>query len=89
MSTIERLRADIDGGRTKDKVAGSDPAAVPLGADDEAAGTPPSKEAVQMARANEVSREVKTDDDGGVGTYAVVITGIGLIIIGAVTYLLR
>jgi hypothetical protein len=42
-----------------------------------------------MARANEVSREVKTDDDGGVGTYAVVITGIGLIIIGAVTYLLR
>ncbi len=38
-ATIEQLRHDIDSGRTRDKVAAHDPAAVPLGTDDEAAGT--------------------------------------------------
>jgi hypothetical protein len=33
---IERLRADIDSGRTGEKVSASDPAAAPLGTDDEA-----------------------------------------------------
>jgi hypothetical protein len=37
-SRVEQLRADIDSGRTGDKVAHPDPAAAPLGADDEAAG---------------------------------------------------
>ena len=40
--TLEQLRDDIDSGRTGDKVQGSDPAAVPLGTDDEAAGTTPT-----------------------------------------------
>jgi hypothetical protein len=40
--TVDQLRADIDHRRTGDKVAGSDPAAAPLGADEEAAGTPVS-----------------------------------------------
>jgi hypothetical protein len=39
---LEQLRADIDSGRTGDKVAAPDPAMAPLGTDDEAAGTPPS-----------------------------------------------
>lgn len=34
-----RLRADIDRGRTGDKTEWPDPAAAPLGTDDEAAGT--------------------------------------------------
>ena len=38
--TVERLRRDIDAGRTGDKSPGPDPAAAPLGTDDEAAGTP-------------------------------------------------
>ena len=38
--SIDRLRADIDGGRTGDKSPGGDPAAAPLGTDEEAAGTP-------------------------------------------------
>lgn len=38
MSETERLRGDIDAGRTGDKVPFSDPAAAPLGTDDEAAG---------------------------------------------------
>jgi len=35
-----KLRSVIDAGKARDKVAYPDPAAVPLGADDEAAGTP-------------------------------------------------
>ena len=44
--TIEQLRADIDSGRTGDKVSAPDPAMAPLGTDDEAAGTPPSPAAL-------------------------------------------
>lgn len=51
----DRLRSDIDQGRTGDKVAFSDPAAAPLGADDEAAGVPPSPEMVEQARRMETN----------------------------------
>jgi hypothetical protein len=50
------LRHDIDSGRTGDKVAFPDPAAVPLGTDEEAAGTPVSAHAAAMARSAETSR---------------------------------
>jgi hypothetical protein len=53
-NTAERLRADINRGRTGDKVPFHDPAAAPLGTDDEAGGTPPSAERVAMARAHEI-----------------------------------
>jgi hypothetical protein len=59
--TVEQLRSDIDGGRTMDKIRGNDPAMAPLGADEEAAGTPLSAEAISMARAYE--RRVATDPD--------------------------
>lgn len=49
----EELRKDIDEGRTGDKVPFRDPAAAPLGSDDEAAGRPPSPERVAQARAQE------------------------------------
>ncbi|WP_374469248.1 hypothetical protein [Phenylobacterium sp.] len=52
-STTAQLRDDIQSGRTGDKVAGFDPAASPLGTDDEAAGTPPSPEVVDHARRQE------------------------------------
>lgn len=38
--SVQRLRFDIDSGRTGEKVDWPDPAAAPLGTDDEAAGTP-------------------------------------------------
>ena len=47
--TLEQLRADIDSGRTGDKVSAPDPAMAPLGTDDEAAGTPPSPAAIAGA----------------------------------------
>lgn len=47
---VEQLRQDIDSGKTGDKVAYPDPAAAPLGSDDEAAGL--------AARADENDRRV-------------------------------
>jgi hypothetical protein len=49
--SVERLRHDIDSGRTADKIRAPDPALAPLGTDEEAAGTP-----VDSARAAEARR---------------------------------
>jgi hypothetical protein len=51
--TVDQLRADINRWRTGGEVPILDPAVAPLDTDDEAAGTPPSPEAVAMARAAE------------------------------------
>ena len=53
--TLEQLRADIDSGRTGDKVSAPDPAMAPLGTDEEAAGTPPSPAAIALTRRLETS----------------------------------
>lgn len=55
-----RLRADIDSGRTGDKVDWPDPAAAPLGTDDEAAGASPSPRLVERTRAAETARPVSS-----------------------------
>ncbi len=52
--SVERLRADIDDGLAGDKVDFPDPTAAPLGADDEAAGTPVSARRVRLARQDEI-----------------------------------
>jgi hypothetical protein len=54
MATTNRLKADIDSGRTGDKIAFPDPSAAPLGTDDEAAGSPPMRDRVAEARAGEL-----------------------------------
>jgi hypothetical protein len=60
----ELLRCMIDAGKTFDKVRFSDPAAAPLGTDDEAGGFPPSaaqvSEAIRLETlplANEATRD--------------------------------
>ncbi len=60
--TTDQLRGEIDSGQAGDKIPFSDPAAAPLGTDDEAAGTPPSQEQIARARAAEVHMR---SDDGG------------------------
>ena len=57
MTTADKLRADINRGRTGDKVPFHDPAAAPLGTDDEAAGATPTPEQVETARAQEGGRD--------------------------------
>ncbi len=54
--TVEQLRNDIDRGRTGDKVEGADPAAAPLGTDEEAAGTPVSRGDLARTRQRELAR---------------------------------
>lgn len=51
--TTAQLRHDIDCGLTGDKAGGFDPAAAPLGVDDEAAGYPPAPGVVAEARRQE------------------------------------
>jgi hypothetical protein len=47
-SAPDRLRRDIDSGRTGEKVPATDPAAAPLGTDDEAGGTRLSEHAAAL-----------------------------------------
>lgn len=59
METTDRLRHDIDRGLAGDKVRVPDPAAAPLGTDDEAAGRPPSQRRVRLARWHEIQKAVR------------------------------
>ena len=57
-ATAAQLRADIDSGRTGDKVAAVDHAAAPLGTDEEAAGTPVPPEIIAETRQSEFKGNV-------------------------------
>ncbi|WP_417741291.1 hypothetical protein [Salipiger sp.] len=56
-SEAARLRDDIDRGATGEKIAFSDPAAVPLGTDAEAGGTPTDPAAMAGAREAEIAAQ--------------------------------
>ncbi len=53
MPNIDELRARIDRGENGDKIPFADPAAAPLGTDEEAGGTPPTAEQLSIAQRNE------------------------------------
>ena len=55
------LGDELDRGKGRDKIPYPDPAAAPLGTDDEAAGTPITPEQMDMARAEEI--RTQTPDD--------------------------
>jgi hypothetical protein len=55
-ATTEQLRDDIDRGRTGEKANVSDPAAAPLGTDEEAAGTPLDGAIVAAVRDRELAK---------------------------------
>jgi hypothetical protein len=52
----DQLRHSIDSGKTGDKVDFPDPAAAPLGTDDEAAGNPITQEQLDIAMRYEAGR---------------------------------
>lgn len=52
--TSDALRHALDSGKGADKTDFIDPAAAPLGTDDEAAGHPPTREQIRMAAAAEL-----------------------------------
>jgi hypothetical protein len=84
MSTTEQLRHDIDSGRTGDKVRVGDPAAAPLGTDDEAAASPPSRAAIATARDQE-GRGPSQQPRNGLGAAWILIVII-LLLAGAVLF---
>lgn len=88
--TTDRLRHDIDRGVAGDKVVFSDPAAAPLGTDDEAAGTPLSRARIALAGAHETLQfgnargDVEEGDDCAVPLYISVAAAIVLFILAEI-----
>jgi hypothetical protein len=68
--TSDRLRINIDRGLTGDKVAWPDPAAAPLGTDDEAGGAPPTAEQCALAAAYEKGSQARERTARGSGGWA-------------------
>lgn len=60
----QRLRAAIDRGETGDKLSVEDPAAAPLGTDDEVAGQGPADAAVEAALHEETGRGLSGEHRG-------------------------
>jgi hypothetical protein len=90
VETTARLRAEIDSGRTGDKVATIDPAAAPLGTDDEAAGTPPSAHAIALARSHELKYTLDRGDQNKAGAalvYTAVLAVIATILVGVLFFI--
>jgi hypothetical protein len=65
IETTEQLRIAIDQGHGK--VDATDPAAAPLGTDDEAGGTPNTAAQVRLAAAHEIRPNKKRQRTGGLG----------------------
>ena len=90
--TTSKLRDRIDRGDAGSKVDVLDPAAAPLGTDEEAAGTPVDLEAAASAHEHEVERSPKTTRinriDSGLTIYFLVIGLFALILIWALSTLL-
>lgn len=84
--TTAELKADIDAGRTGDKVDEFDLAAVPLGTDDEAAGTPASQARIALARATELPPGPREPKDKPV--YGLWVWAVGAVVLAAAGYLL-
>jgi hypothetical protein len=73
--TTAQLKEDIDRGAAGTKVAAPDPAAAPLGTDDEAAGTPPSAPAVLTAHREEIGKAPATAKGGGLDVGGIIYLG--------------
>jgi hypothetical protein len=84
-----QLKAAIDAGRTGDKAAALDPAAAPLGTDEEAAGTPAGPWAVSQAHEAEHSRAAAEAQSPDLADNTVRKPGVGMgLMIGVVVALL-
>jgi hypothetical protein len=82
--TSAKLKHDIDSGRGGDKIHAIDPAAAPLGTDDEAAGTPPTRRQLVMAHRSEIGSLPSGDkgSDWGVQIYIALLVTIASVVLG-------
>jgi hypothetical protein len=80
--TTAKLKHDIDRGRGGDEVDVIDLAVAPLGTDEEAAGTPPSPEAIAEAHQREVAvapvSSERRDSDHAVAAYVAIVAAIAI-----------
>ena len=89
VTNAAQLKAAIDAGRTGDKAAASDPAAAPLGTDEEAAGTPSSPWEIAQAHEAEHSGAAREAQSPELTENAGRTPGVGLgVMIGVVVALL-
>jgi hypothetical protein len=79
-ATAQQLKDDIDSGRTGDKVAFPDPAAAPLGTDEEAGGAPTHPREFQTAR-----RQEADTTRGGIRSNGSIVVMISIIFAFAIT----
>ena len=87
-ATAEQLRSDIDSGRTGDNAP--DPAAAPLGTDEEAAGTPIPNEAIAASRQQEIVAPAQAAQSRrGLGASWVLIAFVVLAAAALLAWLLR
>jgi hypothetical protein len=70
--TSDRLRHEIETGQTGDKIDYPDPAAAPLGTDDEASGHPITQGQAASARRHEVGRLPPPEPAAGIGLYLLI-----------------
>ena len=83
--TTSSLRADIDSGRTRDKVDFVDPAAAPLGTDAEAGGNVPQPEQL-AAEANAIAppKQGWRRDQVGIVIYSLVGGAVSVALLGII-----
>ena len=86
LRTTDQLRADIDSGKAGDKIAFPDPAAAPLGTDDEAAGQPPTAGQLRLAVRYELGngKRQKTSIEGFPFPYLVIALLVAVAVLAAV-----
>ena len=77
--TSAQLRHGIASGQSGDKISNIDPAAAPLGTDDEAGGNPPTQQQLALAATHELQRKPKPPLQMEWGPIAVLIGSAALI----------
>jgi hypothetical protein len=80
--STDQLRDEIDRGRLGDKVIAADPAAAPLGTDDEASGRPPGSEARKQAFRGVVAARIRHRLPDGSGWITLILVAIVAIATG-------
>jgi hypothetical protein len=96
--TTAMLKADIDSGRTGDKIGELDPGLSSLGTDDEAAGRPPSAFRIALARYYETigrwgaggrGTAAHSGQDGGLTVFVGLIVAIGVVLLAGIWFAAR
>ena len=87
--TSAQLRDAIDRGWTGDKLPWPDPAAAPLGTDDEAAGTPPPRVRIDRAYRAETTRFPDHAGSGPSWTLPIILVVAFVLTVGALLLLIQ